>query len=185
MTSEIFASAMEVLDAEFRGDGIHATMLLDNFSGHKWREDKIRNIEFIFFTAGLTSHVQPADAGIIHAMKAHYHRLTLIQSLDREEAGESDPFAIDLLTAMQFLKQAWDEVTQGTIVACWRHTGILPGFEPCAAIEAVPEVEAAVENASRVLNNLNTIIREQSNEQQNLARPELVDNIEELLKDAG
>ena len=29
-----FATAMEVLNAEFR-EGIHAMMLLDNFSGHK------------------------------------------------------------------------------------------------------------------------------------------------------
>ena len=83
-------------------------MLLDNFSGHKWREDKISNIEFVFFTAGLTSHVQPADAGIIHMMKAHYHQLSLIRSLDREENGEDDPFAIDLLTVMQLLSWAWD-----------------------------------------------------------------------------
>ena len=185
MTSEIFASAMELLDAEFRGEGIHATMLLDNFSGHKWREEKISNIKFIFFTPGLTSHVQPADAGIIPTMKAHYCRLTLIWSLDHEEAGEDDPFAIDLLTAMQFLKQAWDKVTQGTIVACWRHTGILPELKTHAAIKAIPEVEAAVENASRALNDLNVVIHEQSNDQQNLARLKLVDNIEELLEEVG
>ena len=111
MMSEIFSTAMEVLNAEFRREGIYATMLLDNFSGHKWREDKISNIEFIFFTAGLMSHVQPADAGIIHTMKAHYCRLTLIRSLDHEENGEDDPFAIDLLTAMQLLSWAWDGVT--------------------------------------------------------------------------
>ena len=185
MTREIFANAMEVLDAEFRGEGIRATMLLDNFSGHKWREDSISNIKFIFFTAGLTSHVQPADAGIIRTMKAHYRRLTLILSLDREDAGEDDPFAIDLLTAMQFLNQAWDEVTQVTIAACWRHTGILPAFEPCATIEDVPEVEAAVKDASKALDHLNTASRERGNERQNLARPELVDDIEELLKEPG
>ena len=35
MTNKNFATAMEVLNAEFRGEGIHALMLLDNFSGHK------------------------------------------------------------------------------------------------------------------------------------------------------
>src|SRR6267154_4891139 len=61
MTGEIFAQAMEDLDKEFREEGIHVTMLLDNFSGHKWRE--IMNIQFIFFSPNLTAHVQPADAG--------------------------------------------------------------------------------------------------------------------------
>ena len=63
---------MEALDAKYRKEGIHAMMLLDNFSSHKWRENKISNIEFIFFAPKLTSHVQPADAGIICALKVHY-----------------------------------------------------------------------------------------------------------------
>ena len=68
-------------------------------------------------------------------------------------------------------------------MACWRHTGILPAFEPHTAVGAIPEVEAAVEAASKALNALNTAICEQGNERQNMARPELVDNIEELLKE--
>ena len=184
MTSEIFSKAMETLDAEFREEGIHTTMLLDNFSGHKWRENKISNIEFIFFAPKLTSHVQPADAGIIRTLKAHYRRLTLIRSLDREEAGEDDPLAIDLLTAMHLLKLAWEEVTPATIAACWRHTGILPtSFEALAAFDTVPEVEAAVEEASKALANLNIAICERSGQRKNLAKPTLVDDIEELLED--
>jgi len=181
MTGEIFAEAMETLNAEFQSEGIHATILLDNFSGHKWRQDRISNAEFIFFTAGLTLHVQPADAGIICTMKAHYHRLTLIRSLDCEEAGEDDPFAIDLLTAMQLLARAWEEVTPVMIAACWRHTGILPNFQPIVAVEAIPEVEAAVEAASKVLMDLNTAICQRTGKRQNLAKPALVDDIEELL----
>ena len=183
MTGEIFAQAMETLNSEFKNEGIHATMLLDNFSGHRWREDKISNIEFIFFTAGLTSHVQPADADIIRTMKAHYRRLTLIRSLDREEAEEEDPFVIDLLTALQLLKRAWEEVTPATIVACWRHTGILPTLQPSVTVGAVPEVKAAVEEASKALHDLNTTIHQRSSKRQNLAKPALVDDIEELLEE--
>ena len=187
MTGEIFANAMETLNAEFRKDGIHATMLLDNFSGHKWRKNKISNIEFILFTPNLTSHVQPADAGIIRTLKAHYRRLTLLRSLDREEAEEDDPFAIDLLTAMQLLARAWDQVTPATIAACWRHAGILPSsraenvVEP--VVEPVAEVQAAVDKAAEVLANLNLAIHKRTDERANLAKPALVDSIEELLKE--
>ena len=114
MMSKISSKAMGTLDAEFRKEGIHTTMLLDTFSGHKWREDRISNIEFIFFAPKLTSHVQPADAGIIHTLKAHYCQLTLIWSLDHEEAGEDDPLAINLLTAMHLLKLAWEEVSDSS-----------------------------------------------------------------------
>jgi len=77
-------------------------------------------------------------------MKAHYCWLTLIRPLDCEEAGEDNLFAIDLLTVMQLLAQAWEEVTPVMIAACWRHTGILPNFQPIVAVKAIPEVEAAV-----------------------------------------
>ncbi len=191
MTGEIFANAMETLDSEFQKDGIHATMLLDNFSGHKWQKDKISNIEFILFTPNLTLHVQPADAGIIHTLKAHYHQLTLPCSLDCEEAEEDDPFAINLLTAMQLLACAWDQVTPATIAACWRHAGILPSsrvenvVEPVAepVVEPVAEVQAAVDKAAEALASLNLAIHKQTDEQANLAKPALVDNIEELLKE--
>jgi len=139
MTGEIFTNVMETLNAEFQKDGIHATMLLDNFSGHKWQKNKISNIEFILFTPNLTSHVQPADTGIICTLKAHYHQLTLLHSLDCEEAEEDDPFAIDLLTVMQLLAHAWDQVTPATIAACWRHAGILPSSRAENVVKPVAE----------------------------------------------
>ncbi len=181
MTGEIFAQAMEDLDKEFREEGIHVTMLLDNFSGHKWREDKITNITFIFFSPNLTPHVQPADAGIIRNLKAKYGELRLVRSLDREEAGEEDIFAIDLLQAMHLLAEAWDAVKPETIQACWRHTGILPSTGLVASIEPVPEVEAEVADAAKVLQNLNAAIMSRSGQCAHLCKPTLIDNIEVLL----
>ena len=52
-------------------------------------------------------------------------------------------------------------MTPATIAACWRHTGILPTlFEALAAFDTVPEVEAAVEEASKALANLNIAVCE-------------------------
>jgi len=181
MTGEIFAQAMEDLDEEFREEGVHVTMLLDNFGGHKWREGKITNIYFIFFSPNLTAHVQPADAGIIRDLKAKYGKLQLFHSLDREEAGEDDIFAIDLLQAMHLLAEAWDAVKLETIQACWRHTGILPSTGLVTSIEPVPEVEAEVADAAKVLQNLNTAIKSHSGQHANLHKPTLVDDIEVLL----
>jgi len=94
--------------------------------------------------------------------------LTLLCSLDHEEAEEDDPFAIDLLTTMQLLACAWDQVTPATIAACWRHAGILPSsraenvVEPVA--EPVAEVQAAVDKAAEALANLNLAIHKQTDE---------------------
>ena len=114
-------------------------------------------------------------------MKAHYCWLTLIRSLDHEEAGGDDLFAIDRLTVMQLLAQAWEEVTPVTIAVCWRHTGILPNLQPIVAVKAIPEVKAAVKAASKVLMDLNTVIHQWTGKQQNLVKPALVDDIKELL----
>jgi len=181
MTREIFAQAMEDLDKEFREEWIHVTMLLDNFGGHGWREDKITNIQFIFFSLNLTPHVQPADARIIQDLKAKYGKLRLLWSLDREEAGEEDIFAIDLLQVMHLLTEAWDAVKLETIQACWCHTGILPSTRLVASIEPVPEVEAEVADAAIVLQNLNAAIKSRSGQCANLHNPSLIDNIEVLL----
>jgi len=70
MTGEVFANALEELDARMKQTNRKILLLLDNFSGHKWREEKVTNIEVLFFSPNLTPFVQPADAGIIHCLKA-------------------------------------------------------------------------------------------------------------------
>ncbi|KIJ29372.1 hypothetical protein M422DRAFT_269209 [Sphaerobolus stellatus SS14] len=41
-----------------------------------------------------------------------------------DEAGEQDIYKIVLLEAMMLVKQAWDAVSQDTIIHCWDHTKI-------------------------------------------------------------
>src|SRR5258706_16107950 len=179
MTREIFAQAMEDLDKEFQEEGIHVTMLLDNFSGHIWRE--ITNIQFISFSPNLTTHVQTADAGVIRNLKEKYAKSRLLCSLDREEAGEENIFAIDLLQAMHLLAEAWDAVKPETNQACWRHTGTLPSTGPTSSITPVPEVEVEVADAANVLQNLNAAIKSCSGRCANMHKFTMVDNIEVLL----
>jgi len=54
-------------------------------------------------------------------------------------------------------------------------------FEP--VVEPVAEVQAAVNKVAEALASLNLVIQKQTDEQANLAKPALVDNIEELLKE--
>jgi len=70
MTGEVFANALEELDARMNQMNQKILLLLDNFSGHKWCEEKVTNIEVLFFSPNLTPFVQPADAGIICCLKA-------------------------------------------------------------------------------------------------------------------
>jgi DDE superfamily endonuclease len=72
------------------------------------------------------------DAGIIRTLKAHYKRMMLEHSLDREELGMDDIFAINQLEAMRLLEAAWNAIQPVSIANCWRHTGILPSETPYA-----------------------------------------------------
>jgi hypothetical protein len=125
MTGFIFKQWVEDFDDRMGAEG-RKVLLIDNFSGHKWDEEKIKNIQVEPLMPNLTSHVQPMDAGIIRTLKAHYKKSILAHSLDREQDGERDIFALDMLEAIQFLQAAWDHLSPATIANCWKHTGIIP-----------------------------------------------------------
>lgn len=185
MTGEVFSDALEELDERMKQTNRKILLLIDNFSGHKWREDKIKNIQVLFFSPNLTPFVQPADAGIIRCLKSIFRKLLLRRSLDREDAEEDDIFAINQLEAMRLLEEAWRGVTQSTIVNCWRHTGILPSNdeEPSNSREltAEPDVEFEVQEATDALQRLNLSVSNREGSRHLLPRPCLVDDIEELL----
>ena len=66
--------------------------------------------------------MQPLDAGIINNLKAHYRKLIAKHALSKIDG--STPTAtqitksIDILTAIRWVKQAWDAVSTDTIVNC-------------------------------------------------------------------
>jgi hypothetical protein len=65
MTGLIFKQWIEEFDEEMGRQGRKVLLILDNFSGHKWDADKIKNVHVELLTPNLTPHVQPMDAGII------------------------------------------------------------------------------------------------------------------------
>lgn len=128
MTSEVFQSWIGQLDRRFQKENRQILLLLDNFSGHRVPENFLKNIRLEFFAPNLTSHVQPLDAGIINAFKAHYKKRFLNRAYRRSECTNtplSQIYKIDILTAMRLAKFAWHSITAETIRNCWKHTGII------------------------------------------------------------
>ena len=67
------------------------------------------------------------DAGIIKNFKVHYQRLLLKHTLAQIDGTDLTTSAIvNVLTAIRWIKKAWDEVKRQTIVNCFRKTGSLP-----------------------------------------------------------
>ena len=71
MTTRLYQEWLYDWDAKLRRQGRHILLLQDNFSAHNPPPD-LTNICVENFEPNLTSHIQPADAGIIRCFKAHY-----------------------------------------------------------------------------------------------------------------
>jgi len=97
---------------------------------------------------------------------------------------------------MCLLNDTWDAVTATMIQNCWRKTGILPCNttvmletveSTIAEVEivknTVTEVETIIEEAAKLLTNLNLAICSCHGSHHLLATPHLVENIEELLRE--
>ena len=99
MTGEVFKQYTTTLNMEMAEAGRHILLLMDNASSHMLPVEAIEqeglkmielsNITLLFLPANTTSVVQPLDAGIIHAFKAHYR--TLLMRWLLTEADNSPP----------------------------------------------------------------------------------------------
>ncbi|CAB4476174.1 unnamed protein product [Rhizophagus irregularis] len=69
---------------------------------------------------------------IIKSFKAQYRKLIVRNRIEAYEISQElnkGVTPINICDAINFSKEAWDFVSQRTIVNCWRHTGILPQDE--------------------------------------------------------
>lgn len=105
-------------------------MLCDNAPSHKHDSAKYPHVRVEFLAPNLTAWIQPMDAGIIAAFKAHYKRLFTRYALERDDKGITNIYKIEQLDAMRLADAAWCAVTPQTIYNCWRHTGICPQSTP-------------------------------------------------------
>jgi len=110
-------------DIELQLKNHQIALTLDNFTGHKIQYQP-KHITLIYFEPGLTSHIQPLDAGIICCFKAHYRHQFCLCAVQQDDAEEEDIYKINLLEAMMMAERAWKSVSPTTIKNCWNHTEI-------------------------------------------------------------
>lgn len=139
MTAVIFTDWVMELDHKMREQNRHILLLLDNATSHiiptnDNGQPLLKNVEIHFLPPNTTSHLQPMDAGIIKAFKAHYRRYQLRHLIDSYDAGK--PIEVQLNQAIRFVRQAWNDLSPSTIVNCWKHVKILPDH-PAADVEVL------------------------------------------------
>jgi hypothetical protein len=155
MTSVIFEEWLSTWDRDLQRQNRKIQLWLDNFSGHTVPENgAIKMINVQFFKANLTSHVQPLDAGIIRAFKAHYRSAFMARAVGNFDRGvpAAQVYEINQLEAMRMAEIAWRKLTPATIQGCWRKAGILSTpsnnpqpmlADPTALITAIEKQVAA------------------------------------------
>ena len=136
----------------------HVLLLSDNCPSHlKFNQDDYPNVRVVFFPPKMTSHIQPMDAGIIHAFKAHYHSSFISCAINFYDTGItlSDVYKIDQLTAMKLANQAWKCLDQSVFVNCWWKTGILgPNVRVNQSEDLVEILDEGQSDAGRVIKDL-------------------------------
>ena len=127
MTGALYGEWIRNWDNELCLEGCKILLLQDNCTGHIVPEG-LTNIRVENFSANLTPHVQPMDAGIIRCFKAHYGARYVQRAIDWYDRGitPSEIYDINQLEGMRLAQIAWNEVDTSTIQHCWRKAGILP-----------------------------------------------------------
>ncbi|CAB4477464.1 unnamed protein product [Rhizophagus irregularis] len=91
---------------------------------------KLTNIKLIYLPPNTTAHLQPMDAGIIHSFKSKYKQefcKHLIQQFDNGIDQKRNK--LNIKEAIDYIAEAWEDVTPTTIQNCWKKTGILPASD--------------------------------------------------------
>ena len=133
MNSSIFEEILRHLDNHFRAQNKKILLLVDNASSHISSQQgnsdvlNLTHVEVAFLPPNTTSHLQPLDAGVIKSFKAHYKRNYCRHILKLFEEGKDiNKEKVNIKEAVDYLADAWENVSSDTIFNCWVKTGILP-----------------------------------------------------------
>lgn len=96
-------------------------MFIDNCTAHN-DVPKLSYVKIEFFPANTTSKLQPLDQGIIKNFKTFY-RKEIVQKLTLEIDNNKKISPINLLDVVRFISKAWHNVTESTIINCFKKSG--------------------------------------------------------------
>ena len=85
------------------------------------------NVKMVFLPPNTTSHLQPCDAGIIAALKAHYRKRLMrhvLSEMDDAQTATELSKRVDILDAIRWLHLAWASVSDTTITKCFAKCGL-------------------------------------------------------------
>lgn len=126
MTGLIFNQWLQKINKNFRKQNKKVLLLMDNASCHTITTE-LTNITIKFLPPNTTDKLQPLDQGIIRAFKSRYRSLFIKHIINQiEKISTASEFAksLNILTAINWISQVWQELPESVIRNCFHHTGI-------------------------------------------------------------
>ena len=113
---------MRDVNKKFQAEERKVALIIDNSPAHPIIEN-LPHASFFFLPPNATSVCQSMDQGIIRCLKAHY-RKRLVKLILRSLDSNKPLPKVSLLTALQLLLSAWNEVSQTAIINCFKKAKI-------------------------------------------------------------
>ena len=129
MSGEILEDILTKLNRRLLKSNQNILLLMDNAGCHpEGLVSKFSNIKIIFLPANTTCVLQPLDLGIIQAFKMYYRKRFLsyvVSKIDECDQATDVMKSVNVLVALRWVAQAWNEVKSDTITKCFRKAGVL------------------------------------------------------------
>ena len=129
MSGEILEDILTKLNRRLLKSNRNILLLMDNAGCHpEGLISKFSNIKIIFLPANTTCVLQPLDLGIIQAFKMYYRKRFLsyvVSKIDECDQATDVMKSVNVLVALRWVAQAWNEVKSDTITKCFRKAGVL------------------------------------------------------------
>ena len=127
MTTEIVTSILGKINRQMEVAKRKIILFMDNALCHpESLSERYSNIKVVFLPKNTTSRLQPLDTGIIRNFKFKYRKKLLkfvISTINYNVRATPIIQEVDGLTAISWIKSAWDKVSEETIVKCFKKYG--------------------------------------------------------------
>ena len=118
-------------------------------------------IKICFLRPNTTSKLQPLDLGIIQNFKVHYRRFLLryvLSKIDECETASEVANSVNILIAIRWVAQAWENVKEETICKCFRRAGVLNSTMDVVSCEIEEDPFADIDESADLQGLMNDIL---------------------------
>ena len=130
MDFNILDDVLSKLNRKLARERRNIILFLDNAPCHPPdMKGKYDHIKIVFFPPNCTYRLQPLDLGIIQTFKLKYMKLMLTNFVSKIHDCNSTTEvskSVDLLQAIRWIAQAWENVSESTINAIYADTMACP-----------------------------------------------------------